>query len=380
QHANGQREKINCGWLIAADGSHSTVRKKLNLTFSGGTLPEKFIMADVIMTANFNPDYFHAFSSPQGPLVFAPMPKFTRIISTVTNDKNIKDFENPTLADFEQVIANRSKVNVQIQSTVWTSHFITHHRMIDDYCHGRIVFAGDSAHIHSPVGGQGMNTGMQDTFNLAWKLALVINGKSKSRLLDSYSVERRSVVKKVLVGTTLMTRIVTFTNPLLIGLRNNLMRFLFKYQFIQKKITFNISELGVYYSPSDIIMNQNMRGKKLLAGQRAPHPELFRGIKHTLLLFSGLNVTNERAGQITQLINFITKNHNDFFDYIVVSNNKSNFSGLDIALDLDSKLHHAYDVMEGGIFIVRPDRYIGFRSDEVSDKSIIAYLERICVC
>jgi len=369
QTATGQKEKIACDWLIAADGSHSVVRKKLNLAFEGDTIPEKFIMADMAINANFNPEYFHAFSSPLGPLVFAPMPKFTRIIAPVTHDQGIKDFTQPTLADFEYIIANRSPAGVKIDSVVWMSHFVTHHRMINNYCHGRVIFAGDSAHIHSPVGGQGMNTGMQDTFNLAWKLAAVIQKKSTPRLLASYNTERHAVAKKVLAGTTKMTEIVTLKNAFLIALRNTVMSLLFKISLVQKKIIMNISELGISYDPNEIIFPS--------AGQRALHPELFQDTKHTLVLFTGGSAFEKNAKDIIRLAQSVMHQYADYFTVLIISESDKHFPNLNVQVDPDYQLHDSYNMQNGGMCIVRPDQYIGMLQAAITQANVVEYLQRL---
>lgn len=373
QHADGRQEEITCDWLIATDGCHSAVRKKLNLNFAGAEIQEKFIMADVVLETDLNPNYFHTYSSPDGPFVFAPMPKSTRLICSVTRDSGIKDFAHPTLSDFEYIMAKRTPHVATIKSTVWISHFVAHHRMIENYCHGRIIFAGDSAHIHSPVGGQGMNTGMQDTFNLAWKLALIVKGKCQSGLLKTYNHERHPVAKKVLSGTTKMTHVVTLGNPLLIALRNRLMGFLFAIKRVQQKVLLGVSELNVAYKPSNIIFDLDSQGKKLRAGQRAPFPEICRGIKHTLLLFSGINSSEMHADEIKKLAAEVSKSLADFFDIVIVSDSKKYFAEVDIVVDSDLKIHNSYDALEGAVFIVRPDLYVGMRSEELLYANIQRY-------
>jgi len=378
QHANGEIETVICDWLVAADGSHSTIRKNLNLDFIGATIPEKFIMMDAEISADLNPDFFHAIFSPLGPLVFAPLRHFTRIICTVTHDTGIHDFKNPVISDFEYVIKKRSHIPVKIIKSLWLSHFITHHRLIGNYRQGRILFAGDSAHIHSPVGGQGMNTGMQDTFNLAWKLALICKNKSGSKLLDTYNIERRNVAKKVLAGTTIMTRLVALKNPSLISLRNYILSFILQIKLLKKAFATRISEIGIKYPSNRSIINNGKRAPDVLlldSMSQAIHlRKLLHRLKHNILIFTGKNVSDELIKKIIALDSWINKMPNDLFEIIIISATRQNFSNKVVYFDEFLIAHKTYSLMQGGICLIRPDQYIGLSQTQINHYKIEEYV------
>ena len=162
----------------------------------------------------------------------------------------------------------------------------------------RVFLAGDSAHIHSPAGGQGMNTGIQDAFNLAWKLALVVNGRAPAQLLASYHVEREPVARGVLNLTDRITRMATLHNPVLQTARNILFPIVTGIDFFEEKIADRLAELTVNYRSSPIVENHGAGTPR--AGDRAPDAELrdtngkavrlfelFREARHILLLFLG---------------------------------------------------------------------------------------------
>lgn len=380
-NANDQPESVTCNWLIAADGSHSIIRKKLNLEFKGATLQEKFIMMDAIISTEFDPDYFHAILSPKGPLVFATLRDATRIICTVTHDPGIKDFENPTIEDFNYVIKQRSCLPLTINKSLWISHFTINHRLIDNYRSGQVLFAGDSAHVHSPVGGQGMNTGMQDSFNLAWKLAQVIKGKSNPKLLDTYNLERRPIAEKVLSNTTAMTEMVAIKNPIFITLRNAVMGFILKLKSVQNIFISRVSELGISYPVNNIIMN---------SGKRAPDGflldnnnkkislySLFKGVKHKLLFFTGDNCSTEKVQEINQLIKWTNENLSELFEPIMIYKTKIDFENITTYQDESLSVHKQYELMEGGICIVRPDQYIATIHSEFDRNILLIYLGKI---
>jgi 2-polyprenyl-6-methoxyphenol hydroxylase-like FAD-dependent oxidoreductase len=120
---------------------------------------------------------------------------------------------DPTLAEMQALVDQRGPGTIPLHDPIWLSSFRINERKVKDYGRGRVFLAGDAAHIHSPAGGQGMNTGMQDAFNLTWKLAMVVHGAAKPSLLDSYSIERSAVGDRVLRNTSLLTDVAVNRNP-----------------------------------------------------------------------------------------------------------------------------------------------------------------------
>lgn len=374
-HSNGARETIHTEWLIAADGGHSTVREKMKIEFQGATIPEKFIMMDAKLTVDYDTDYFQGVLSENGTLLLITLKDFTRIICTVTNDKTIRDFKNPTIDDFERIIKSRTHLSLKIEKALWISHFVTHHRMINKFCYNRIFFTGDSAHIHSPAGGQGMNTGIQDSFNLAWKLAFVIKKNSNSKILNSYNIERKPVVENVLASTTTLTKMIGFKNPLLISIRNFLLSMIKHFKMIQKNIVMNLTDLAITYPKNLFIINT---GKRPLEStlmdtkhNRVKLYQLLTGSKHFLLLFTGKN--NEKLSKIVEMTQWIDHNHRDFFKIIIISFNNNDFKEKSY-LDEHFHTHKNFKLSNGGICIIRPDQYIALVDKTISVDSIQSYL------
>jgi 2-polyprenyl-6-methoxyphenol hydroxylase-like FAD-dependent oxidoreductase len=385
QHLNGERETVCCEWLIAADGSHSFIRKQLNLPFENGGENEKFIMMDAEISADFDLDYFHAILSPFGPLAFAPLPHFTRIICSVTHDTGIKDVDHPTVDDFEYVISQRSKQSIKINKSIWLSKFITRHRLIDCFRHGRILFAGDSAHIHSPIGGQGMNTGMQDGFNLAWKLALVIKKRSHEKLLDTFNAERRPIANTVIADTAKLTKIVTIQSPFLITLRNFAIYFIFNFKIIQHKIATTISELDIRYKRSSLIINNGKRAPDALLydsqDQAVALQSLLSGLNYKLLFFTGKHGSQRFAQQVVQITNWLNEYFPNLFDCMVISAAGNNLfldtqKNLTVPVYFDKLLtaHQTYALRRGGICLIRPDQYIALLHPKINLNKLVEYV------
>jgi 2-polyprenyl-6-methoxyphenol hydroxylase-like FAD-dependent oxidoreductase len=194
---------MDASWLVGCDGAQSTVRKQLGCAFEGETMGSRFVLADVhVAGLSVAATELAIFWHQDGVLVFFPIaPGRYRVIADMGRwDPAAR--QDPTLADIQAIVDQRGPGSVVLSSPVWLSPFGINERMVTDYRRGHVFLAGDAAHIHSPAGGQGMNTGMQDAFNLAWKLALAMQGlPSAPALLDSYSSERCAVGWKTSAGS-----------------------------------------------------------------------------------------------------------------------------------------------------------------------------------
>ncbi|MFF5955320.1 FAD-dependent monooxygenase [Streptomyces luteogriseus] len=221
--ASGAREEVRSRFLVGCDGAHSSVRKGLGLTFEGGAFPEEYMLADVEVDWNL-PEGYGVRSMHHGAdgriddaLVCVPLPgeRRYRMSMLVPPELSMKA-ENaapgetahgleggraPRLEHIQAVVDRLSPEPATASAMRWSSVFRISHRLVDRYSVGRVFVAGDAAHIHPPTGAQGMNTGIQDACNLAWKLAIVLDGGAHPRLLDSYDAERRPVGEEV-VGRT----------------------------------------------------------------------------------------------------------------------------------------------------------------------------------
>lgn len=211
--ALGGTEEVRAGYLIGCDGAHSAVRKQLGLGFEGGAFPDEYMLADVEADWDFPPGYGLRSShraedgSTDDLLVCIPLPGTNRYRMSMTVPPELStgaDGEGrlvPKLADIQAVVDRLAPRPAVLSTMRWSSVFRISHRIVDRYGDGRVFVAGDAAHIHPPTGAQGMNTGIQDACNLAWKLAMVIGGAAGPGLLASYDAERRPVGEEV-VGRT----------------------------------------------------------------------------------------------------------------------------------------------------------------------------------
>jgi len=284
--ANGTRETIEADWLVGCDGAHSTVRHGLGFAFEGSTLQSRWALADGHIEGLAPADHLHIFWHRDGILAFFPIAADRwRVIANLGPAKDGETNPDPTLEEINVLMARRGSPGIVMSDPVWLAAFRINERKVRDYSRGRVFLAGDAAHIHSPAGGQGMNTGMQDAFNLAWKLALVIEGAAKPSLLDSYSPERTAVGDRVLKNAGRLTEAATLSNPLLQDVRNAIVRFAATFPHFRHKVADQLAEMDIGYPDSPLTAGNGHAATGPRAGERWPHrlPEGAGGRKFTAL-------------------------------------------------------------------------------------------------
>jgi 2-polyprenyl-6-methoxyphenol hydroxylase-like FAD-dependent oxidoreductase len=279
RHANGTAETVECLWLAGCDGAHSTVRHSLGLAFAGAPEPNDWVLADVMLTGAEAPpaDEVSLYLHRDGLFVVFPMPgpRF-RVVATLGTADLSRKRPEPTLAGVQTLIDQRTGGGFTAEDPQWLANFRVHERKVADYRQGRVFLAGDAAHIHSPAGGQGMNTGMQDGINLAWKLAMVRQGAADPDLLSSYSPERSAVGEMVLRNASRMTEMATLANPAAQGVRNLVLRFALGLAPIRERMALQMSEIEIAYGKSPLSRGLYAGAHGLVAGARLP-PEFYAG-------------------------------------------------------------------------------------------------------
>ena len=284
--ADGSSETLTADWLAGCDGAHSTVRHGLGLPFEGSTMDSDWWLADGHITGLAPKDRLHIFWHRDGILAFFPIigDRF-RVIGDLGVATGNERRADPTLEEVNAMLAHRATPGVVLSDPFWLACFRINERKVKDYSKGRVFLAGDAAHIHSPAGGQGMNTGMQDAFNLAWKLALVIEGGARPSLLDSYSPERSAVGDRVLRNAGRLTEAAIVRNPVLQAIRNTVGKFATGFPFVQHKIANQLSELDIGYPESPLTVKNGHVQNGPKSGERWPDrlPAGAAGAKFTAL-------------------------------------------------------------------------------------------------
>ncbi len=401
-------------WVVGCDGAHSTVRQTLRVGFDGETISQWFGLADLSVDWEAADDEATVFLAPQGVLGFIPLPEKGRYRLVATfPDLDPDDSPELDLEVFRKIFADRSGLNGRLSDPGWISSFMVRERLVPRYDYGRVFLAGDAAHIHSPAGGQGMNTGMQDACNLAWKLALVFSGRAHHTLLESYHEERRPVAEAVIRGTGGATRLGTVENALVKAVRNALANVVMNLDAVQQRMLARVSMLSVAYPDSPIV--GQWRDSLLQArvgrsdseetpnvpqwfdfgsgpdpGGRAPDAPLLEGISlfdlfgathHTLLLFDGVAQTAEGYQRLTEVVSRIREQFSGLIEpYVVVSGDsypEALGGELPVVFDPTLDAHRAYGAGAECLYLVRPDGYIAWRSQPADRERLLDFLGRL---
>lgn len=246
----GQLLDVAASFVVGCDGAHSAVRHLLNLPFEGAEYDALFLLADVQTNETLPADEMQLCPSEFGPVAIFPMSaNRRRIVAMIDNAEG----DAPSLELVQKILSQRAPVGIEARALHWSSFFRIHHRQVAQLRVGRIFLAGDAAHIHSPFGGQGMNTGLHDVWNLVWKLGLVLHGHGNERLLESYSAERRPVIKQVIETTDFLTKVMGTPSKFAQTLRDTVIPMVSRLAPFQHAFVQRLSELGIAYRGSPII-------------------------------------------------------------------------------------------------------------------------------
>ena len=384
RNASGGEETIETPWLLGCDGAHSATRHLLGMEFQGAPYDESFVIADVKIDGAISKDYANLFFSDEGIFaIIAFNPEYSRIIANIPVESREQELPDFTFEEIQAIAERRGPPGLRLSDPIWISRFNISHRIVSQFRKLRVFLAGDSAHIHSPAGGQGMNTGIQDAFNLAWKLALVMRDRAPVQLLGSYHVEREPVARGVLNLTDRITRMATIRNPIVQTARNILLPIVSGIDFLEEKIADRLAELSVNYRSSPIVENHGTGTPR--AGDRAPDAELrdgngkacrlfelFREPRHVLLLFLGALPNDESEAFQQELTDWLGE---VIQVYQITRGRCPNAS--DDLLDISGNVHSLYHMLTGGVVLVRPDGYVAFRCDRFDATKFRSYLTRI---
>jgi 2-polyprenyl-6-methoxyphenol hydroxylase-like FAD-dependent oxidoreductase len=300
EYSDGAIEDIRPAYVIDAEGAHSIIRSTLGLEFKGKTLDETFVLGDVHISGDLSNSNFHIFSSPQGFLGLFPMggshyrlvagnphaispvaahpiernpDSATSVHAAQLPTSTLEESQSaPTLEELQAIYDQRSHIPARLHQLTWSSYFHINSRIVKTLRVGRIFLAGDAAHIHSPAGAQGMNTGIQDAINLGWKLALVMRGTAPESLLDTYEQDRLPVMRSIVSRTEGLTDVIG-GHSVLRNFFTHLAPLIAHADFVQDTATANISQIALNYRNSPL--SEDLFGDgNLVAGDRVPDLEI----------------------------------------------------------------------------------------------------------
>jgi hypothetical protein len=310
---------------------------------------------------------------------------------------------------FQRLFRERaSRPDVELRHPTWMSDFVSNVRMVDRYRVGRVFLAGDAAHVHSPVGGQGMNMGIQDAYNLGWKLDLVLRGHGGEELLDTYEQERLPVARAVLKGTDVGYSVVFSANPLVTILRERVLIPLLQVPAVQQAVLGRSHQLDVSYRGSQPAQARSSSArhsghgsplsrlrlaKGPRAGDRAPDAPLHdpatgairrlfdvtRGPHFTLLLFTGR--ASSGHAHLQALADHATRRLGDNLRAYLIVPAPDRYGHTDpdrsVLVDVDGSAARSYGAVGDVLYLIRPDGHVGVRAQCLHEQALETYLDTI---
>jgi 2-polyprenyl-6-methoxyphenol hydroxylase-like FAD-dependent oxidoreductase len=366
----GDSQILEGKYLVGCDGPKSPVRHALGLSFAGSTFERLFYVADVQIDWAYSHDALHVCLARNGVVAFFPMrgEKRWRIVGAFPEGHE-KDEGEILYEEIEQRIKEEAELELDISHVNWFSVYKVHTRHVEKFSAGRSFLAGDAAHIHTPAGGQGMNTGIQDAYNLAWKLAFVLRGCAGEQILDSYNEERLPNARRLLETTDRMFNLAAGKDWLLSVIRTTVFppmaKFILSFDVIKKRFFTLISQIGINYRDSSLSDHEGDEKFAVKAGDRMPYFPVdgksiydnLREPKFHLLTFTDQESDYQREwGEIETSCVQLLDHH---------------------VLPLDQHVTESFGVSDRFSVLLRPDNHIGLISAETRSSRVVAYLNQL---
>jgi FAD binding domain-containing protein len=376
-----------------------------------------FYVADTTMTGPMTPAELNIYLRRNGFHLFFPMRGQDRWRVVGVLPRHLSNRDNLEFAAVAPSISEEVGASLLFRECRWFSTYHIHHRRAERFRDRRCFLLGDAAHIHSPVGGQGMNTGMQDAHNLAWKLAHVTKRIAPPEILDSYNLERHRLGKQLLRTTELATRAGMLRKPMARAIRDHAARYLSQLDIVQHRIARTVAELSLSYAGSPIVDESRELMPRLFggdesdesatlsaqrkfaagprAGERAPDAEILdKGMPrrlssllgngcHALLLFDGRARTEAGYRTLSHIASALEARHPEVVKVFTIVSGREppGWTGPlgRILLDPDGSAEDAYGATAECVYVIRPDLYIGHRCQPASLDHVLQHFAKVLI-
>ncbi|KAK47848.1 pentachlorophenol monooxygenase [Caballeronia jiangsuensis] len=393
QDACGKNRTIRCRWLVGCDGARSTVRRQSNIAYEGDQYPQTFMLADVDVEWGLPRGRMYRFNvsgeGGAGSTTLAALPvrgsaRRYRLSMVLLPDDAARHTLNsrPDFAEIERIMLPILPKGTRLSSMRWSSVYRVSHRIAQNYARGRVFLAGDAAHIHPPVGGQGMNTGLQDAHNLAWKLTLAARGIANQALLDSYEAERRPVGLDVVESTSRALNTVLAHGEIKPAMRET--QLLVGYRGGSPIVADECADMAAELpAPGDRAPQAGGLVEAFIGHAQRLHDHLGRG-RHTLVAYID-DADSARIAAFDAAVDaWRTALGAAANAVLIVSPKVANAASFEPAreayrtlCDNAGEFADAFGAKHGMVWAVRPDGHIGFRSASCSSDTLIAWLDRV---
>jgi 2-polyprenyl-6-methoxyphenol hydroxylase-like FAD-dependent oxidoreductase len=374
RHADGRIESARASWVVGADGAKSAVRHALGIEFEGDTEHDAYWLGDVrIDGTELDRHSIHIWWHDGGTVALFPFEHGVwRVISRRTDVQDDSD-DPPSLEALQQKMTRHGPPGARLSEPGWLSTFRINERLATRYRGTRTFLAGDAAHIHSPAGGQGMNTGIQDAANLGWKLAYVLQGRGhQPTLLDSYEAERRPVAREVIDNAARLLHVGMAPHPFARIARDAAVRLIDHMPMLQARLRTEMSETDITYREGPLVA----LGEVV---HRAP-----RG--HTGTRALDLR-WDDRSGEEHTLWPLLSERHtllafgdgvmSKAIDTVALYEDAVATVALEASLDADGSLRRRYGFDDAGWVLIRPDQVVALRGTEHDLAALERYLAMV---
>jgi len=380
--SNEKEVKCKAKYIIGCDGAGSRVRKQAGITYEGKTHSSTFYLADAEIRWNYTHGDVYFSLAKDHITAFFPFREKNqyRIFNFLNRAVNKSEGEKLTRDDIQMIVDSNPSHNISVLKPEWTSVFKIHSRLPDFFQKRRVLLAGDAASAHSPAGGQGMNTGLQDSYNLAWKLALVLNGKAGERLLGTYHKERFKIAENLHKTTDRFFSLMTMDSFIAGLFRSKIFPSLFKFLTaigsIRKRALRRFSQIAIHYRFSSLNTNHSTGGFKRnapKAGDRFPYVRFMLNNQPTdtfrLLAYDRFTAIIATPEEVHDGVESLKKQ----LERIPVPVRTFVIPAAGGGIDF----HKALGVKKEALFIIRPDGHIGLRSGSLINTSAAYYFKRL---
>jgi 2-polyprenyl-6-methoxyphenol hydroxylase-like FAD-dependent oxidoreductase len=390
QHADGAEESIESRYLVSCEGAHSVIRKQAGISFEGKTYPLAFFMADVALDWQAPHDQISVWLHKDGMFSAMPLPgdRRWRLFVEIGQQADSAPTE-VTLDLVRRLMAERTGDHVtQASEPRWLSEFRISCRMVDRYRDGRVFLAGDAAHIHSPTGGQGITTGVQDVYNLAWKLAMVLQGVAPEALLETYNDERLPIARQVLKSTDQNTTVFMAHSRARQLLRDRVVLPLLRRRTVQQRLARRTSQLDLNYRGQGLSSHQEharLGRARVQAGDRTPdvlfqqagsgaQTSLFEqlGRSRLVALIGSSRLQTQRPEQLQGALSRL-----GIDCWFVLPKGAEAPRDDRYLIDVTGDFGRLYGAKGQYLYLVRPDGYVGLFQRPIDMHALRAYLGQL---
>ncbi|WSJ01541.1 FAD-dependent monooxygenase [Nocardia sp. NBC_01329] len=348
---------LEARWLVGADGARSNVRESLGISFAGGATGETYYLGDIVLESAMSFRDSAMWLGPAGPLMLMRLPGaggLWRVFVDMSDRARCEELPEPSLVELQELLDERGASGMRITQVQWTSIFRTRVCLADEYRRGSAFLAGDAAHIFPPFGGQGMNLGIQDAVNLAWRLAQVESGASVD-LLDEYETERRPVAASTIRDVESRRRMYALRNPLARSLRDSVLRLGARIPGAARQASLQNSQLAIGYRGG----SRWPLSRRPAIGDRAPDAALAEGTVHDRLGVDHFTLLHFRPGHRVDASNESVDTIGSTEQMAVVP--------IDHETDPAGEACDRYTMRKGGFVLIRPDGHVAYRGGEAAE-------------